>query len=171
MLKHIKAEIDTSTDGFPKSYREQGVLINLSSRQHLILRHEKHEDEQKHSIYLFCKGSFSGEQAFIHLFPLENSNNEYLDELNFYRNQQCNFRLQGDEQKILSELRPKQIRDFECECFKTKDGRRRFRIIMTLKGSNSNLLIVYSKDDKKFESSHFFKYVTESLEIDDKINF
>ena len=167
-MREVIAEFLTTDPQAPDSYGDSGCRLEALGGVPYVLRHEHYDDELQHKIYLFARHPESGAQVFIHLFPMPAGHAEYQKELQFYVEQQQDFRLPAGRKFDASLLAPAKCEGFGGHvAFRTRDGKYRRRIVHAFTGTNRNVLLIFSLDSADFLKSRFCRRVAQHLALSD----
>jgi hypothetical protein len=166
-MRKVFADFLTTDPSSPNSYGDSGCMLEALSHLPMVLRHEHYTGELQHTIYLFARAPERGAQVFIHVFPMPNGEAEYKKELEFYIDQQQDFRLAAGRFDS-SLLAPVFCEGFHSHtAFRTRDGKYRRRIVHGFVGTRRAVLLVYSLDSADFLASKFFAHVHQHLKLSD----
>jgi hypothetical protein len=167
---NVFAEFMTTDPSAPDSYGDSGCMLEALRDMPIVLRHEHYTNEHQHIVYLFARDSECGAQVFVHVFPMPKGKAEYKKELDFYIQQQKDFRLPAGRNFDSSLLAPAGYEGFASHiAFRTRDGKCRRRIVHGLVGTKRSVLVVFSLNSADFLASQFFAHVSQHLKLSDTV--
>jgi hypothetical protein len=170
-MRILPAEFESTDMKDKSSYDFLGnELLNISTEP-FFLRHEYYDNEKdlKQSLCLFGRRKEEpGAQIFLEMYYNYKNNIKYLKEVEFYQNQQSNFRLSGGEKLSNEFLLPVIHETAKVSQMMTKDGKYRKRILYDIKGEKNALLLVFSLDSNAFSENQLFCFLKKNLKINIK---
>ena len=167
-MRQVFAEFLTTDPSSPGSYGDGGCLLEALSSSPMVLRHEHYTDEHQHKLCLFARDPEHGAQIFIHVYPMPIGESEYKRELDFYVEQQKDFKLPAGRNFDSAFLAPAICEGFGIHtAFRTRDGKYRRRIVHGFGGASRAVLLVFSLNSADFSTNQFFAHVCEHLKLAD----